>query len=134
MQEADNTKVVQAAYAAFGRGDVQGVLNALAQDVDWVGVVGAASQVPMRGPRHGVAAVGQFFKTVSENIRFSTFEPREFVAQGNKVVALGHYAGTATKTGKQFSSDFVMVFTLEHGKVTKFREYLDVDSVNSAFA
>ena len=27
MGEAENTKVVQEAYAAFGRGDVQGILD-----------------------------------------------------------------------------------------------------------
>lgn len=57
MHEAENIKLIQAAFASFSRGEIQGVLSALAPDVDWMGVVGAASQVPMRGPRHGVEAV-----------------------------------------------------------------------------
>lgn len=35
MQEAQNTQVVRTAYAAFLRGDVQGVLGALDDDAAW---------------------------------------------------------------------------------------------------
>ena len=36
-------------------------------------------------------------------------------AQGDKVVALGHYAAKSP-AGRSFESDFVMVFTLRNGK------------------
>ena len=39
------------------------------------------------------------------------FEPKEFVATGDKVVALGHYTAT-TPIKKGLDSDFAMVFTL----------------------
>ena len=35
MQETQNTKVVQDAYAAFGRGDVQGILDRLDDSIVW---------------------------------------------------------------------------------------------------
>ena len=132
MQEA-NTKVVQDAYAAFGRGDVQGILDSLADDVLWTGVYGAAAQVPTSGERKGKAGVAQFFAQVAENIQFSRFEPREFIAAGDKVIALGHYtASTPLKTG--FDSDFAMVFTLKNGKITRFQEFCDSGAINAAFA
>ena len=112
MQDGQNTKIVQEAYAAFGRGDVQGILDRLDDGVVWKGVYGAASHVPTDGERRGKAQVGEFFKLVSETVKFSQFEPREFVASGDKVVALGHYTAT-TSVGKGFESDFAMVFTFE---------------------
>src|SRR5215211_4342376 len=44
-----------------------------------------------RGLRQGKAAVAKFFEQVNETTSFQQFEPREYVAQGDTVVALGHY-------------------------------------------
>lgn len=133
MQESQNIELVQSAYASFQRGDIAAVLATLDEGVVWKPVTGAGSHVPMAGERHGTGPVAAFFKSVGENIRFSRFEPRQFVAQGDKVVALGHYTA-ATSAGGSFDSDFVMVFTVQHGKVTEFQEFLDSAQLNAAFA
>ncbi len=133
MQETQNTKVVQEAYAAFGRGDVQGILDRLTDDVIWNGVYGAAAYVPTSGERRGKGAVATFFKQVAEHVNFLTFEPKEFIATGDKVVALGHYTAK-TPTGKSFDSDFAMVFTLRNGTVSHFQEFSDSAAINSAYA
>lgn len=132
MSEVANTKVVQDAYAAFGRGDVQGILDRLDDGIVWNGVYGAGAHVPMSGERKGKAAVTEFFKQVASHVTFARFEPREFVANGDKVVTLGHYTAK-TSAGKDFDSDFAMVFTLENGKVTAFQEFLNTAALNSAF-
>ena len=133
MQETQNTKVVQDAYAAFGRGDVQGILDRLDDGIVWKGVYGAGKHVPTAGERRGKAQVGEFFKQVAENVNFSRFEPKEFIATGNKVVALGHYTAK-TPIGRTFDSDFAMVFTVRNGKVVEFQEFMDSAAVNAAFA
>ena len=66
-------------------------------------------------------------------LTFSRFEPRQFIAQDDKVITLGHYTAK-TSTGGSFDSDFVMVFTLRNGKVTEFQEFLDSAGLNAAFA
>ena len=132
MQETQNTKVVQDAYAAFGRGDIPAVIANLADDIVWNGVYGAGSHVPMSGERRGKAAVAEFFGQVAANVNFSKFEPKEFVASGDKVVALGHYTAT-TPTNRTFDSDFAMVFTLRDGKVTHFQEFSDSAGINAAY-
>ena len=133
MEEARNTTVVQEAYAAFGRGDIQTLLSKLADDVVWMGLYGAGSHVPTAGERRGKAAVAEFFKQVAENVNFSRFEPKEFIATGDKVVALGHYTAT-TPMKKNFDSDFAMVFTLRNGQVTRFQEFCNSAAVNAAYA
>jgi ketosteroid isomerase-like protein len=132
MSEADNTKVVQDAYAAFGRGDVQSILDRLDDGIVWQGVYGAASNVPMAGERRGKPAVAEFFKLVATHVNFTRFEPKEFVATGDKVVTLGHYTAK-TSANKEFDSDFAMVFTMRNGKVTKFQEFLNTAALNAAF-
>jgi len=134
MSEAQNTKVVQDAYAAFGRGDIPALLGLMADGIHWRPVIGTASHVPFSGERTGKPGVAEFFKRVAETEDFQQFEPREFVAQGDTVVAIGHYRATAKATGRTFDSDFVMVFTLRDGKVVAFREFTDSAAVNAAFA
>jgi len=131
-QALKNTELVKDAYAAFGRGDIPGVVAALDDQIIWNGVIGAGPHIPMAGERRGKDAVTEFFGSVGTHVHFSRFEPREFLAQGDKVVALGHYTAT-TSAGKSFDSDFVMVFTLKNGKVTRFQEYLDATALNAAF-
>ena len=134
MSETQNTKVVQDAYAAFGRGDIATLLGYMTDDIAWQPVIGTAKHVPFSGERKGKAGVAEFFKQVSETEEFQQFEPREFVAQGDTVVAIGHYRAVTKSTGKTFDSPFVMVFTLRDGKVASFREFSDSAAINAAFA
>src|SRR6266852_2694848 len=101
MQETQNTKTVQDMYAAFGRGDAQGLLAHVDEQVIWKPIMGAASFVPTAGERRGKTAVAEFFQILGETIAFQDFQPKQFVAQGDTVVALGSYAATAKATGRQ---------------------------------
>ena len=131
--EAQNTKAVQDAYAAFGRGDVPAILASLSDDVVWMGVYGTGKHVPTSGERRGKAAVGEFFTQVAQTVTFSRFEPREFIATGDKVVALGHYTAT-TPIGKGFDSDFAMVFTFRNGKIVAYQEFCNSAAIDAAYA
>jgi ketosteroid isomerase-like protein len=133
MQESQNTKVVQDAYAAFGRGDVTAILDLLDDAVVWRPIAGAGKHVPTAGERRGKAAVGEFFRSLGEGTVFETFEPKEFFAQGQKVVALGHYTGLVKPTGRRYASDWAMVFTLRNGKVVDFHELCDSAAINAAW-
>ena len=133
MSTHDNTKIIQTAYAAFGRGDIPALLNQLSDKVDWQAVVGVGPNVPTGGRRVGHAQVKQFFSQLVESVEFKRFEPREFIAERDKVVVLGSYEGVAKKTGRAFKSDWVMVYTIADGKVAHFREYADVVAITAAF-
>jgi len=134
MSDAENTKVVRDAYAAFGRGDITTLLGYMTDDVQWQPVIGTGTHVPFSGARTGKAAVAEFFKQVAETEDFEQFEPREFVAQGDMVVAIGHYRAKTKATGRTFDSPFAMVFTLRNGKIAAFREFTDSAAINAAFA
>jgi ketosteroid isomerase-like protein len=134
MQDAQNTKLVQDAYGDFGRGDIASIIGRMDVNVIWHAVIGAGKHVPTSGVKNGPAAVAQFFKILAQSIAFTRFEPREFIAQGDKVVVLGFYSATAIPTGRQFESEWVMIFTVKNGKVTEFKEFSDSAQLNAAFA
>ena len=129
MSEEANVQVVREAYAAYLRGDIQSILDSLADEVQWK----AVPVEPVAGTYHGRAEVANFFEKVAGNFEFSRFEPREFIAQGDRVVVLGHYTATARGTGRTVDSDWAMAFTLSDAKISRFQEYNDTAAVAAAF-
>lgn len=131
MNETNNTKIVQDAYTAFGRGDIPALIAILDPAVEWTAVVG--SRTPTSGTRHGRDGVVEFFQQLAASTEFDRFAPKEFIAQGDKVVVLGHYTGRSKATGRSMASDWVMVFTLRNGLVTQFMEFADSAGINATF-
>src|SRR5690606_1967616 len=118
-----NLEVVQAAYAAFGKGDVPGVVALLTPDVHWESV-GDPADFPALGVKAGTAAVEAQFALLGSLLSFQSFSPQRFFAAGPETVfVLGHYDRTVLKTGKAANSDFVHVFVVRDGKIASYREF-----------
>ena len=133
MNEQENLRIVQEGYTAFGRGDIAAALSSYADDVDWA-MPGPPDVVPYTGRRRGREQVAQFYSTFAQTEDVEQMELQDFIAQGDKVLVLGHYKGRVKSTGRSYTKDFIHVITLRGGKVTKFREYVASDDMYAAFA
>ncbi|HKP85185.1 MAG TPA: nuclear transport factor 2 family protein [Blastocatellia bacterium] len=131
MSEEQNTKLVQQIYDLFKGGDIQTLVSFLSEEVKWQ--LPDIENIPFSGKRSGREAVTQFFATVADSQDVLAFEPQQFVAQGDKVVALGRYSWRVRSTGREFESDFAHVFTVRDGKVVSFQEYLDTAAGLTAY-
>ena len=130
--QTNNLARAKAIYDAFGRGDVQTILDGCSPDIKWHSG-GTHDDFPVFGPRTGLNGVASFFKDVAENNQFSSFEPRDFLASGDKVVVIGHYDMTQKKTGKPLSSDWAHIFTFAGGKLVAWRELNDSAAFYNAY-
>jgi uncharacterized protein len=117
------TAVPQQAYEAFQRADVPAILNLLADDVEWI--LPTIESISFSGPRRGRDQVAEFFSTLAREQDALRFEPREFIAGDDKVVALGSYEWKVKATGRTWQSDFAHVFTVRDGKIVRFHEFTD---------
>jgi ketosteroid isomerase-like protein len=124
VSEQENLQVVQAFYLAFGQGDLAEALNTLADNIRWF-IPGPKDAIIFVGRRQGREQVAQLFEKFAEMQEAEEFEPREFIAQGDKVVALGKYRFRVKATGRSYESEWVHVFGISGGKVSDFTEYLD---------
>ena len=117
-----NLDVVRGLYQAFAAGDIPSVLGALSPDVEWTEAAGG----PYGGVSIGPNAVLEnvFMKMGGEWDGF-TAVPREFVADGATVVALGEYSGTYKATGKSFKAPFAHVWKFAGDKAISFHQYTD---------
>jgi ketosteroid isomerase-like protein len=124
-------QLVQSMYEAFSRGDVPTILAALAADVDWDD--SGPEAVPFCGRYRGPKAVSEFFQKLGASTEFDEFE-REYVAEGNRVVALGHYTVRSKATGKSLTARFAHEWTVENGQVTKFCAHGDTAAMAAIYA
>jgi len=129
MQE--NVQLVQQIYAAIGRGDIPEVIGMMADDVE-IHLPGP-SEIPFAGTFTGHEGVGQFFQAIGANADILQFEPREFIAQGDHVVVLGHERLTGKSTGRSWDTDWAMVWMIRDGKVTSLREFHETSAIAAAF-
>ncbi len=127
----ENVEVVKQAYGHFGTGNIDGLISLLTDDVKWT--IPEVNGSPMNAVTNGCENVREFFGTLAASEEFTAFEPREFIAEGNKVVVLGYSAGKIVSTGRSFGSDWVQIFTVENGKISVFHEFFDNAEVERAY-
>lgn len=133
MNEKENTRTVQEGYALFGKGDIPNLMKIYSDNVEWV-IPGPADIIPFAGSYRGHQQVQQFFTKLADAIEFEQFEPREFIAQGDKVAVLGHSLSRVKATGQMIEEDWMHLFTLQEGKVNRFQSFTNTAAAVTAFS
>ena len=116
MNEQQNVEIVKRAYEAFGRGDINGLLELCEEKIEWAS--SGPSEMPTAGIRRGRDQVAQFFNAVDQVFEMQRFEPRQFIAQGDQVVVLGGDTVKIKATGKVLTEEWAHAFTIRNGKLT----------------
>jgi ketosteroid isomerase-like protein len=132
MNEQANMQLVEQAYQHVGAGKVESLLNILATDVQWE--LPEMPNVPFAGSWKGREQVRQFFNRMADVQDIVEFQPREFIAQGDKVVVFGRFTMHVKATGRASRSEWAHVWTFKDGSVTHMREYVDTLAVSQAHA
>ncbi|TPG05865.1 nuclear transport factor 2 family protein [Rhodanobacter glycinis] len=129
MNTEKNVQTVKDFFTAIGRGDREGLLALVAEDIEWI-IPG--EDWPLAGTRHGHAGVADLLKTQSETMDTSLTEPREFVAQGDRVLVVGFARGKIKATNKPFEDHWIFAITVRDGRLTSIREYIDTQALARA--
>jgi hypothetical protein len=125
-----NKQVVRQAYENFKNADMEAMKGLLSEDVEWQ--LPEIENAPFAGKRSGREQVMQFFQTLADTQDSLQFEPEEFIAEGEKVVSLGHYTWRVKATGREYGGDWAHVFTIRDGKIAGFHEYMDTAAATTA--
>ncbi len=125
MGTEKNVQTVKDFFAAIGRGDKKGLLALVAEDIEWI-IPG--KDWPLAGTYRGHAGLSDLLETAARSIETST-EPREFVAQGDRVLVVGFAKGRIKATSKTFEDDWIFAITVQDGKLTSIREYVDTQAL-----
>jgi len=124
-----NTETVREIYAAFGRGDIPAILDALADDVRWEhwpdGSGAQRHGVPWLAERTGRDDVAGFFASLAA-LDIHAFEPVELLTGERTVAAVIHIDMTVRATGERIRDREVHLWSFgDDGRVTEFGHVVD---------
>jgi ketosteroid isomerase-like protein len=120
MSADANIKTIEQVYAAFGSGDVETILDALTEDIDWAADV-ATPVAPWHGERHGKGAVTDFFATFGQTMDVHDFTPISIAANDTDVLTVVRHSATARTTGKTITMNLHHYFRFRDGKIAYYR-------------
>jgi hypothetical protein len=132
MTAAANIEFVKELFAAFGRGDINHVMDAHANDVVMESPVSHTSTLPWAGVRRSRQEVVEYFETMAAHVRPEAFHDVVFTAAEDRVVVEGSNSGIVVATGERYDHEWVMVFTIRDAKVVLFRHFYDPADIESA--
>lgn len=122
--------LVRAFYAAVASGDVPGVVALLHPDLEWTEAEGFPYYSgTWRRPNDVVEKL--LVPLMNDWDGFSAAAD-DFIADGDRVVSLGTYAGTSKATGRTLRSPFAHVWQVADGKLKRFDMYADTLLVHRA--
>ena len=119
-------QVVDRMFAAFAQGDAEAFVGTVSDDTVWTY---HGTQVIPKGTFEGKEGVRKFFKSIVEGSDILHFEPTDFIVEGNKVVVLGHEHQRVKRSGKELKQQWVQVYTVENGLITKMEEFASSEVV-----
>lgn len=121
-----NKDIIQELYQNFAAGDVPAVLAGFADDISWT----EADGFPLAGTYVGPQAVlEQVFMRLGEFSDNWGVAVDQLIADGDTVVANGHYTWNHKDTGEPCRVRMAHVWTLADGKVVRFLQHVDTARV-----
>ena len=120
-----NVEIIQNLYEAFAKGDVPAVLQKFDPKIEW----NEAENFPYAdgNPYIGPQAVleGVFARLGAEWEYWNLTEQTYYEANSGEIIVTGRYKAKNKLTAKVINVQFVHMWTLNDGMVTKFQQYAD---------
>jgi hypothetical protein len=134
MSTEQNIETVKALYEAFGRGDIEAILERLTEDVDWA-TDSAVSSAPWYGARRGKTEIPGFFEGIGKTGPVTEFTLVSIAGNGDgDVHTFIRYAFTVTATGKEVAMNLHHFWRFRDGKACYVRASEDTAQVAEALA
>lgn len=121
-----NANTVRSIYEAFGRGDLNAILEHMSESVDW-DYAYESSQIPYLAHRKGREGVAAFFQALGGAVDLTKFAPHTLVEGPGVVVVLVDAELVVKATGKRIvEKDETHVWHFDKsGRVARFRHCAD---------
>jgi ketosteroid isomerase-like protein len=120
---ADLEAIVRSSYEAFGRGDLDGALAMMDEEIVWH----QAQGLPHGGVYHGLAAVRAAIFDPLDEQWWDDFDatPAEIIVGSDHAVVLGRYTARAKETGQPLDVPFAHVWRFRGGRAIRFHQFVD---------
>jgi uncharacterized protein len=128
--EAVNKQLLQHVYAEISKGNVQPLLDSLADDVEWTIIGSTVLSGTSRGKQE---VIDKLLKPIRARLADGpiVFQPERFIAEGEYVVMQAHCRATAL-SGKPYNNTYCIVCRIVDGKVKEMVDYIDTELITTA--
>jgi uncharacterized protein len=124
----DNVDVIESAYAAFAKGDLEAVLGYFSDSARIV----APESVPWGGEYEGPEGMRTFLAKLLEHFTDFKSQPTKVLgADDNHVIVVARNSGK-TKSGARIEDEVVWIYQLRDGAVTSAQTFSDTASLLEA--
>jgi ketosteroid isomerase-like protein len=124
----DNVDVIESAYAAFGKGDIESVIEFFSDSAEIV----APESLPWGGTYEGPEGMRTFLAKVLEHYTdFKTTPTKVLGADDNHVIVVARNSGRV-KSGDRTENESVWIYQLRDGSVTSAQVFVDTAAVLAA--
>lgn len=119
--------VVEKMFAAFKSGDIEKFVATVSKDTVWIY---HGTQIIPKGVFEKKEGVRAFFSNVLDKTEIISFEPQQFIVEGNMVVVLGQEHQRVKQSGRELKQKWVQIYTVENELITRMEEFATSEEVS----
>jgi ketosteroid isomerase-like protein len=118
---------VEKMFAAFGSGDLEKFRETVSEDTVWI--YHGTQEIP-KAIFEGKDRATIFLNNILTQTEVLSFEPQQFICEGNMVVVLGQEHQRVKASEKELKQKWVQVYTVENGLITRMEEFASSEVVS----
>jgi ketosteroid isomerase-like protein len=132
MSNLSSADVVKGFFGAFGKGDVEGVVNSFHEKATIVAVRKGDRKGNHYGNYAGREGARAFVTVLGKTFDTQAFAVDHVIGEGNVAFASGSFTHKLKTTGKLFTSDWALKCIVENGKILEYHFYEDSEAFRDA--
>lgn len=124
----ENIKLINTIYRHFNNREYDDLVKTFSEDFEWY----AADNSPLadHSPYHGIKEIREnVFGRIAAGFKRLNVEVDEMIDAGDKVIALGYYAGEFATGTSAPRAQLAHIWTITDGKAVKFQQYVDTYAI-----
>jgi len=118
--------VVQRMFSAFDSGDVEKFLDTVSDDTVWI--YHGTTIIP-KSVFENKEGARTFLTNIYKYTEIISFEPQQFIVEGNMVVVLGQEHQRVKRSGRELKQKWVQIYTVENDLITRMEEFATSEEV-----
>ncbi|MCY6383584.1 nuclear transport factor 2 family protein [Hoeflea prorocentri] len=124
-EEEINVEILRNAYNAWHEtgGDTRVWSDVFADRLDWGSSMEAMPELVFTRQRAPKQEVIKHYEELASEWSMDFFRVNEFIARGERVIALGECSFTHRQTGRKVRGPKIDLWLFKNGKATEFMEY-----------
>lgn len=134
--EQENVSILRKGYELWSKskaGSAEHWIDLMSDDeLCWRSLAGGAAGVEFTRDCHSKSEVRGYFETLTTGWEMLDYTIDEYIAQGDRVVALGRCSWKNRASGKSVSTPKADVIRFRNGKIVDFVEFYDTATMIAA--